>query len=192
VSARTLLAPFNPLGTDPFEMVVASTTTFYHLTLTSMALTWESIAAQAFTAKVIYSLDQGVSWQAFGDSVTLSNATNPKSLNTSITTEYTGIRLGYYFSVGTLSSTFHMKNPVMTIDYHTLSDEDAANNFKDEVVLYTPCETDEDNLILITPEKKQDLINKYNALSTSAKSNLASLSIEGGYIALDRYLFLTK
>jgi hypothetical protein len=85
-----------------------------------------------------------------------------------------------------------MKNPVMTIDYHTLSDEDAANNFKDEVVLYTPCETDEDNLILITPEKKQDLINKYNALSTSAKSNLASLSIEGGYIALDRYLFLTK
>ena len=192
VSARTLLAPFNPLGTDPYEMVVASTTTFYHLTLTSMALTWESIAAQAFTAKVIYSLDQGVSWQAFGDSVTLSNVTNPKSLNTSITTEYTGIRLGYYFSVGTLSSTFHMKNPVMTIDYNTLSDEDAASNFKDEVVLYTPCETDEDNLILLTPAKKQDLINKYNALSTSAKSNLASLSIEGGYTALDRYLFLTK
>ena len=190
--ARTLLAPFDPLGTDPFEMVVASTTTFYHLSLTSMALTWESIAAQAFTAKVIYSLDQGLSWQALGDSVTLSNATNPKSLNTSITTDYTGIRLGYYFSVGTLSLTFQMKNPVMTIDYNTLSDEDAANNFKDEVVLYTPCETDEDNLILITPEKKQDLINKYNALSTSAKSNLASLSIEGGYTALDRYLFLTK
>jgi hypothetical protein len=53
--ARTLLAPFDPLGNDPFEMVVASTTTFYHLSLTSMALTWESIAAQAFTAKVIYS-----------------------------------------------------------------------------------------------------------------------------------------
>jgi hypothetical protein len=85
-----------------------------------------------------------------------------------------------------------MKNPVFTIDYHTLSDEDAASNFKDEVVLYTPCETDEDNLILLTSAKKQDLINKYNALSSTAKSNLASLSIGGGFTAFDRYLFLTK
>ena len=191
-SARILLAPFNPLGDDPYEMVVASTTTFYHLSLTSMTLAWESIAAQAFTAKVIYSLDQGVSWQPFGDSVTLSNATSPTSLPTSFNIHYTGIRLGYYFSVGTLTSTFHMKNPVLTIDYEPLSDEDAAHALRDEVILYTPCVTDEDNLVLLTEQKKQDLINKYDAMSANAKSIFHSLSIRDEVTAGQRYLFLIK
>jgi hypothetical protein len=107
-------------------------------------------------------------------------------------TDYTGIRLGYYVSVGTLSSTFHIKNPVITIDYEPLSDEDAAHALKDEVVLYTPCDTDEDNLVLLTESKKQDLINKYDALSTNAKSIFNSLTIGNGFTAGQRYLLLVR
>jgi hypothetical protein len=190
--ARTLLAPFDPLGNDPHEMVVASKTSFYFVSLTSMTLAWESIAAQAFTAKAIYSVNEGVSWQVFGESLTLSS-TSPTSWETNFDTSYTGIQLGYYFSVSNLSSaTFHVKNPVITIAYTSLSDEVAANAFKDEVVMYTPCVTDDQGLILLTTKKKTEFINKYNALNANAKSLFAGLSIGGGFTALDRYLLLVK
>lgn len=190
VEARTLLAPFNPLGSDPYEMVIAMKTIFYYVSITSMTLTWESIGAQAFTGKVIYSLDQGLTWQAFGDGFSLSSSTSPKSLTTWVNSSYSGIQLGYYFSVSNLTSTFNVKNPVISIAYSQLSDEDAANALKEEVILYTPCVSDENGLTFITAAKKTEFMEKYGALNANAKSIFSGLSIGGGFTALDRYLFL--
>lgn len=191
--SRSILAPFEGLGDDEFEMVVAMNTSFYFINLDSMTLTWESIGAKEFTGKVIFSVNEGKTWQAYNTDFSLSRDTTPKSYNQNLNNVYNEIRLGYYFSVASLSTqVFQVKNPVISINYNQLNDADAANSLKEEVILYTPCVSDTDGLVLLTLAKKSELINKYNALSINAKSLFANISISGGYNALDRYLFLTK
>lgn len=193
-AAEAILAPFDPLGTDAFEMVLAMKSSLYFVSLTSMTLSWTGFGNTAFTGKVIYSLDQGISWQVFGDSFAFSKTTAPQSITRTfnVNDTYTSINLGYYVSVNSVTSSHYIQEPSISFSYNQMSDEDSAHAFKNEVILYTPCITDEDQLTLITPAKKTELIDKYGKLSSQAKSLLANLSIGGGFTALDRYLFLTK
>jgi hypothetical protein len=78
------------------------------------------------------------------------------------------------------------------VSYTELTDENAAIALKNEVILYTPCATDEDGLTLLTLAKKNELITKYNELSSNAKTSFATLSIGGGYTAFNRYAFLIR
>jgi hypothetical protein len=190
--AEVILAPFDPLGSNAHEMVIAMKTSFYFISLSQITFEWESSAAQTFVGKAIYSLDEGLTWQSFADTFTVTSATSPKSVSQSVDSSYTSIRLGYYFGVMTLGSVFNIKNPVITMSYAELTDENAAIALKNEVILYTPCATDEDGLTLLTLAKKNELITKYDALSSNAKTSFATLSIGGGFTALSRYLFLTR
>jgi hypothetical protein len=190
--SKVALAPFDSLGTDAFEMVVAMTSTLYFVSLDTLSITWTGFGSNALSGKAIYSIDQGGTWSSFGSGVSLSRSTSPAILSESMNTSYTGIQLGFYFSTPTVTTSHYLANPQLTIEYEIMSDEAAANALKDEVILYTPCVTDEDNLVLLTEEKKQDLINKYDALSTNAKSIFNSLSIGDGFTAGQRYLFLIK
>jgi hypothetical protein len=173
-------------------MVIAMNTSFYFINLFSMTLSWETIGPQDFTGKVVYSNDHGRSWQAFGDVFNLSNDTSPKSLTFDFNDNYRFIQLGFYFSLNQLNKTFNVKNPVISINYSQFSDQNAAESLKNQVILFTPCPDDEDDLVLINSNQKSDLIKQYNALTNNAKSLFAGLSIGGGFTALDRYLFLTR
>jgi hypothetical protein len=193
---QNTLIPFRTIGSYDFEMVVAMNTSFYYVTLNDISLTWSINGTQTLNGALIYSIDEGVSWQKYTNEFEVASNISPKSLiqNFDQTITYSAVRLGYYFGVTEViaNTTHYLYNPTITINYNKFSDLDAATTLKDEVILYTPCITDEDNLLLLSSTKKNEFIRKYDSLSANAKSLFAGLSIGGGYTALDRYLLLTR
>jgi hypothetical protein len=81
---------------------------------------------------------------------------------------------------------------MISLNYRTLTDSESVTVLTNEVLLSTPCVSDEDALTLITDNKKNDLITKYNQLSTTAKTLFQNESIGDGYTAYERYSFLIQ
>ena len=190
--SRSILDPFESLGSHTYQKVIAMATSFYFVEIEHISLSWTNSGNHDFAVKPIFSINEGVSWQDLSAISTVTFTTGiPDTIATSTALVYNQIRLGYYFGTNTLvSSNYYISNPSVSITYQSYSDEDAANALKNEVILYTPCVTDEDDLILLSASKKTELTNKYNALSNVAKSIFSSLSLDDGFTALDRYLFL--
>jgi hypothetical protein len=194
LSKSSSLSALDALTNHAFEGALVMHEDLWNVSIQSLTLDWSNKSNDIYnTLAFVYSYDGGLTWL-------LDNATKKNSFNDSALTATfspTGIQ-GNRVRVGILSgkdsNTFglYFTNPELTINYTTLSSEDSSNALKDEVILYTPCVTDTEGLILITEDKKNDLILKYNNLSSEAKTLFQSTSIGDGFTAYDRYILLTS
>ena len=194
LSKSSSLSALDALTNHAFEGALVLHEDLWNVSIQSLTMDWSNKSNDIYnTLAFVYSYDGGLTWS-------LDNATKKTSFNDSALTATfspTGIQ-GNRVRVGVLSgkdsNTFGLSftNPELTINYTTLSSEDSSNALKDEVILYTPCVTDNEGLILITETKRDDLILKYNNLSSGAKTLFQSTSIGDGFTVYDRYILLTS
>jgi hypothetical protein len=194
LSKSSSLSAFDALTNHAFEGALVMDEDLWNVSIQSLTMDWSNKSNDIYnTLAFVYSYDGGLTWSL--DDNTKKTSFNDSALTATFSpTGIQGNRVRVGILSGKDSNTFGLSftNPELTINYTTLSSEDSSNALKDEVILYTPCVTDTEGLILITEDKKNDLILKYNNLSSEAKTLFQSTSIGDGFTAYDRYILLTS
>lgn len=192
LSKDSSLAAVNPLTNETFEASIFMNEDLWNVEIASMTVSWTDKSSDIYGLfYFIYSLDGGLSWQA--DEDTKKTNFNDGALSAEFDVEaFQGnrMRVGFLTTKSANTLGLYLTNPTISLNYRTLTDLESMTLLKNEVLLYTPCESDEDGLILITENKKNDLTVKYNQLSSPAKTLFQNESIGNGLTAYDRYEWL--
>lgn len=187
------LALFDALTNFTFEGVLVMKSDLWNVSVSSLTMTWEQGSNDHHTFYFIYSLDGGLSWQLDSDATqtSINGSAKTVTLNSSIILG-NRVRVGILNGLNTNANDLSFYNPELTVTYESLSDQDSSDLLTNEVMLYTPCETDEDQLILISEDKKYDFIQKYANLSNNAKILFQNQDIGDNFTAYDRYTLVIK
>ena len=193
LSKSSSLSALDALTNHAFEGAFVMHEDLWNVSIQSLTMDWSNKSNDIYnTLAFVYSYDGGLTWSL--DDNTKKTSFNDSALTATFSpTGIQGNRVRVGILSGKDSNTFGLSftNPELTINYTTLSSEVSSNALKDELILYTPCVTDTEGLILITEAKKNDLILKYNSLTSEAKTTFQATSIGDGFTAYDRYILLT-
>jgi hypothetical protein len=194
LSKDSSLAEVNALTNETFEASIFMNEDLWNVEIDLMTVSWTEKSNDIYTFfYFIYSLDGGLSWQV--DEDTKKTNFNDGALTATFDVnaiQGNRVRVGFLTTKSSNTLGLYLTNPTITLNYRTLSDSESVTVLTNEVLLYTPCVSDEDALILITDNKKIDLITKYNQLSNTAKTLFQNESIGDGYTAYERYSFLIQ
>ena len=194
LSKDSSLASVNALTNETFEASIFMNEDLWNVDIDSMTISWTEKSSDIYTFfYFIYSLDGGLSWQV--DEDTKKTNFNDGALTAIFDVnaiQGNRVRVGFLTTKSSNTLGLYLTNPTISLNYRTLTDSESVTVLTNEVLLYTPCVSDEDALTLITDNKKIDLITKYNQLSTTAKTLFQNESIGGGYTAYERYSFLIQ
>ena len=83
-------------------------------------------------------------------------------------------------------------NPELRITFESLTDEEQAILFANEIEPYSPCADEFNEMIQLTEEKQMELLNLYTQLSEGGKSYLHTIPMGEGFSAYDRYVLLMQ
>jgi hypothetical protein len=194
LSKDSSLASVNRLTNETFEASIFMNEDLWNVDIDSMTISWTEKSSDIYTFfYFIYSLDGGLSWQV--DEDTKKTNFNDGALTAIFDVnaiQGNRVRVGFLTTKSSNTLGLYLTNPTISLNYRTLTDSESVTVLTNEVLLYTPCVSDEDALILITDNKKIDLITKYNQLSKTAKTLFQNESIGDGYTAYERYSFLIQ
>lgn len=194
LSKDSSLAAVNALTNETFEASIFMNEDLWNVDIDSMTISWTEKSNDIYTFfYFIYSLDGGLSWQV--DEDTKKTNFNDGALTAIFDVnaiQGNRVRVGFLTTKSSNTLGLYLTNPTISLNYRTLTDSESVTVLTNEVLLYTPCVSDEDALTLITDNKKNDLITKYNQLSTTAKTLFQNESIGDGYTAYERYSFLIQ
>jgi hypothetical protein len=194
LSKDSSLASVNDLTNETFEASIFMNEDLWNVVIDSMTISWTEKSNDIYTFfYFIYSLDGGLSWQV--DEDTKKTNFNDGALTAIFDVnaiQGNRVRVGFLTTKSSNALGLYLTNPTISLNYRTLTDSESVTVLTNEVLLYTPCVSDEDALTLITDNKKNDLITKYNQLSTTAKTLFQNESIGDGYTAYERYSFLIQ
>jgi hypothetical protein len=189
------LSAYKALTTVTYSSVLALETPLKNVRITELALSWTSgTRDDQHDVNFIYSTNLGNSWQRLGTKETITTGSNSGSLSIveSIQGSYMQVGLLLENTVNFNNDAINMINPTMTITYQPLSDQESSDQLTSEVILYSPCGNEDNQYFMISEEKKQEFIDKYNRLSSSGQSIFQSTIIEGGVTAYQRYIYLIQ
>jgi len=188
----SLLAAVNTLTDEALEASIFMNQDLVNVAIESMTISWTDKSNDIYSFfYFIYSLDGGLTWQVDDNSkkTNFNDGALTAVFNVNAI-QGNRMRVGFLTTKSTNTLGLYLTNPTISLNYRTLTDSESMTMLKNEVLLYTPCESDEDGLILMTNDKKFDFITKYNQLSSSTKTLFQNESIGNGYTAFERYEWL--
>jgi hypothetical protein len=188
------LASFRSLSSNhSFEGVIAQKETEYYLEVTKLTLQWGSGSTpDGYNAKMIYSLDEGLSWLTLGSTITLTPGSSSGSYTFNQVVQGSYLRVGLLLTNNVNTNAIYIQNPEMAIEYRQLTDQEQAEQFASEIEPYSPCASTENEMVQLTIAKQTEFMDKYQLLSTNAKTALSTIAMGEGFTAMDRYQYLSN
>jgi hypothetical protein len=141
---------------------------------------------------MIYSLDKGTTWNILGSNQTITPGSSAGSFTFNETIQSSYLNVGLLLTNNVNTNAIYIQNPELTITYSLLTDSEQANQFASEIEDYSPCATEENNMLQLTNTKQAEFMDKYNRLSTNAKNLLSTITMGTGFTAADRYQYLVN
>ena len=176
-----------------FEGVITQLDHFYYIKVTSIQLHWGSGSTNdSYIGNLIYSLDKTTTWHTLGTNQTITPGSSAGSFTFNETIQSSYLNVGLLLTNNVNTNAIYIQNPELTITYSLLTDSEQANQFASEIEGYSPCATEENNMIQLTNTKQDEFMDKYNRLSTNAKNLLSTITMGTGFTAADRYQYLVN
>jgi hypothetical protein len=174
-----------------FEGVITLIDPMYYTKVTSIQLQWgDGSTPDGYESNMIYSLDKGTTWNILGSNKTITPGSSAGSFTFNDTIQSSYLNVGLLLTNNLNTNTIYIQNPELAITYSPLTDSEQANQFASEIQKYSPCATEENNMIQLTNTKQDEFMDKYNRLSTNAKNLLSTITMGTGFTAADRYQYL--
>jgi hypothetical protein len=192
---NSILLPFNALTSATYSAVIVLNENLYYNNVNSLSYSFLQGSGDNHIITPIFSTNRGVSWAKSNVNQTFTTGFASQTFTfDNLTVEAAnindGVRVGFLFENNDNQDALNMMNPQVTIVHSPINHEDQANAFAQEINDYSPCATEQNGMLQLTPEKKLEFNKKYNHLSTEAKSLLSTIPMGTGFTALDRYLYL--
>jgi hypothetical protein len=174
-----------------FEGVITLFDSLYYAKVTSIQLLWgNGSAPDGYLSNMIYSLNKGTTWNTLGSNQTITPGSSAGSFTFNETIQSSYLNVGLLLTNNVNTNSIYIQNPELTITYSLLTDSEQANQFASEIEDYSPCATEENNMLQLTSTKQDEFIDKYNRLSLNAKNLLSTITMGTGFTAADRYYYL--
>ena len=174
-----------------FEGVITLFDSLHYAKVTSIQLLWgNGSTPDGYVSNMIYSIDKGTTWNILGSNQTITPGSSAGSFTFNETIQSSYLNVGLLLTNNLNTNAIYIQNPELTITYSLLTDSEQANQFASEIQNYSPCATEENNMIQLTNTKQDEFMDKYNRLSTNAKNLLSTIAMGTGFTAADRYQYL--
>jgi len=188
------LDSFEPLTSATYAAVIALHEDLCYAKVTSITFSYANgTRDDVHHLTVIYSYNQGVTWNKESNDQSLATGSSSGSITFSaLTIQHSDVRVGLLFenTFNYANNDINMSNPQVSITTSPMTATEQANQFASEIENYTLCATVGNGMIQLTSPKQQAFIDKYQRLTPEAKSLLNSIPMGAGFTAMDRYLFL--
>ena len=188
------LAAFRSISRNhSFEGVITQLDHFYYIKVTSIQLHWGSGSTNdSYIGNLIYSLDKTTTWHTLGTNQTITPGSSAGSFTFNETIQSSYLNVGLLLTNNVNSNAIYIQNPELTITYSLLTDSEQATQFASEIENYSPCATEENNMIQLTNPKQAEFMDKYNRLNLNAKNLLSTITMGTGFTAANRYHYLVN
>ncbi|MFA5235435.1 MAG: hypothetical protein WC399_01075 [Bacilli bacterium] len=158
------LASFRSLTGNKNAAVMVLETPLLNAAVTGMTFSWSATTGGTQDVHYIHSYDGGAHWH-----IDASGTTQDQT-----TIEFTDPLLGNHVQVGVLltyatPSYRYVTNPGLSIQFRSLTAQEQATALMDLVAAYSPCETDNQGLLLADGEVAANFHDQYQSLSSEAK-----------------------
>jgi len=192
---NSLLNPFQSLPTTTYASVLVLHENLIYSKVDLLEYTYEGGSnSDEYLITPILSMNNGLTWSKSNQNQAFTSGAATVTLSfTLLGFQAIYLRVGFLFEVtknGGLSSDVIMYNPKISITSATMTDQEQADQFASEIEDYSPCATESNKMIQITTFKRDEFIDKYNRLSSNAKTLLNSIPMGVGFTAFDRYQYL--
>lgn len=187
------LSSFLPLSLGhSFEGVIAMKDSLYYQRLSSFAFSWGTNSTNdSYTYRVIVSVDEGQSWSVMETS-TLTPGSSSGSKTNTFSLESMSLQVGVMLTNDVNLNSIYIVNPELSMTFESLTDEEQATLFANEIEPLSPCADALNGMTQLTEEKQNELLNLYTQLSEGGKAYLHTIPMGEGFSAYDRYVLLMQ
>ncbi len=159
------LASFRSLTTNQNAAVMVLDTPLMSAAVTAMTFSWAGTTGGAQDVHYIYSYDGGVHWHIADSDTTQSQTsiqfTNPLKGNHA--------QVGVLLTYGTISYRY-LTNPQLSIEYRSLTPTEQADALMALVAAYSPCLTDDQDLLHADAAVAASFMDQYDLLTIEAQA----------------------